>query len=118
MPTVITDASGDGVTADMVVVKITLPDAGNVITLNGTVQKVGFNPQVFSGTITDPGVPGSGTNFTIAQVDYTAGTLTSKTSTTGFPAPDPNNIQVWQESLTAGISADLSIDPSTTPDSW
>lgn len=119
MPMTTTDFTGDGVTSDLIDVDITLPDSGNQVTVGGRVQKAGqpvqpFGPVALSG----PGVPVSGINYWLVQVDYTVGTVTSKTSNVAMPAPDANNLVVYQQTLPSSSSPDLVFDPGTTPDDW
>ena len=118
MPETLADYTGDGITTDLIQVAVSLPDAGTTYTVAGYVKKVGnAGVNVASTTLTSAGVPGSGTNYEIVQVDYTSGIATIKTSTSSLPTPDANNIVVFSQTIPTGASADPVLDGATvTPD--
>jgi hypothetical protein len=116
----VSNFTGDGVIDDLIDTNIGFPDSGTSITIVGRVQKVGFAVQPITGSpVSSPGVPGSGTNFWIIQVDYTSGAASVKTSTSGTPTADPNNIVVLSDSIPSTDSPDPMLDGGfTTPDTW
>jgi hypothetical protein len=119
MPQTLGNFTGDGVVDDLIDVDILLPDSGNAVTISGRVQRVGQAAQTVAPTVVNgPGVPGSGTNYWIIQVDWTSGAATAKSSAASMPAPDANNLVVFQQTLPSNASPDLAFDTSQTPDTW
>jgi hypothetical protein len=113
MPLTLSAAGGDGVLTPAIRCNISLPDTGTSIVVQGSYQAtlVGSNPQGvqavvnFSGTETSPGVPGSGTNYWIVELNVSTGVLATKTSTSAIPLPDAGNIVVFQQSIASTANA-------------
>ena len=112
MPVTISPVAGDGIQAPAVRANIQLPDSGTTINVQGIYVRpsIGQNPQgtaipvTFSGAVNSPGVPGSGTNYWIAELNTTTGALAVKTSTSATPSPDAGNITLFSQTI-----------PSTAP---
>ncbi len=107
MPVTISPVAGDGVGAPAIRANIQLPDSGTTISVQGIYvpPSIGRSPQgitspvSFSGTVNSPGVPGSGTNYWITEVNTTTGTLAVKTSTSSTPTPDAGNVILFSQSV-------------------
>jgi hypothetical protein len=118
MPLTLSPAAGDGVTAPAWRVNVQLPDTGTTITINGTYQAptLGQAPPAFqtpvaftTGTISSPGVPGSGTNYWICAMSLTTGALTVTNSTSAIPSPAAGTVVVFQQTLPSGSNAAISL---------
>ncbi len=122
MPLTLSAAAGDGVLTPAIRVNISLPDSGTTIAVQGSYQAplVGSNPQGlqpvvnFSGSETNPGVPGSGTNYWIVQLNVTTGVLSVKNSTTAIPLPDAGNVVIFQQSIATGTTVDPALQGNLT----
>ncbi len=123
MPLTLSPAAGDGVTGPAWRVNLSLPDSGTTITLNGSYQapSLGVNPPALqapvnftTASVTSPGVPGSGTNYWICEVNLTTGALLVKSSTSAFPAPDSGNAVVFQQSIASTANSAPSLQGSIT----
>lgn len=86
------------------------PGLGGV---GGTVQPA----QTFSGTVTVPAAPGSGTTFWCIQVNYLTGAVSLKTSSTAAPTADANNVVIFQHVVKTGDVIPWLRAP-TLPESW
>ena len=73
-----------------------------------------ISPVTFSGTVTSPGVPGSGSNYWITKLNTTTGVLSVKTSTSAThrqtPATSPCSLRPFpaphrRQSLSKAISS-------------
>jgi hypothetical protein len=113
MPVTLSAAAGDGVLAPAIRCNISLPDSGTSIVVQGSYQPplVGSVPQGvqpivnFSGTETSPGVPGSGSNYWIVQLNTSTAALSTKTSVSAIPLPDAGNIVIFSQSIASTASA-------------
>ena len=70
----------------------------------GQIPQGTISPVAFSGTVTSPGVPGSGSNYWITELNTTTGVLSVKTSGSATPSPDAGNVTLFSQTL-----------PSTAP---
>lgn len=122
MPLTLSAAGGDGVTTPAIRCNINLPDTGTTIAVQGSYQAplVGSNPQGqqpvvnFSGNETSPGVPGSGTNYWIVELNVSTGALAVKSSVSAIPLPDAGNIIVFQQSIASTANAAPSLQGNLT----
>ncbi len=112
MPVTISPVAGDGVGSPAIRANIQLPDSGSTINVQGiyvppsigqTLQGI-TTPVSFSGTVNSPGVPGSGNNYWITELNTTTGALAVKSSTSTTPSPDTGNITLFSQTI-----------PSTAP---
>lgn len=107
---------------DYLDVNIIIPDTGFGYVFNGVAGKKGGTVRVVaSQTVAGTGVPGAGTNYDMWQVACESpstadGTITKKTSTSAFPAPDAGCLAVFQQAQVAGADTSGLNDTSTTPD--
>lgn len=116
MPITMSPLAGDGVGAPAIRANIQLPDSGTTVNVQGIYAppSIGRIPQgtntpiTFSGSVTSPGVPGSGTNYWITEVNTTTGVLAVKTSTGATPSPDPGNVILFSQTIPAGASVAIS----------
>ena len=108
----ISPIAGDGVGPPALRANIQLPDSGNTVGVQGIyvppsigqIPQGTISPVTFSGTVTSPGVPGSGSNYSITELNTTTGVLSVKTSTSATPSPDGGNVTLFSQTL-----------PSTAP---
>jgi hypothetical protein len=123
MPLTLSPAAGDGVTQPAWRVNVAFPDSGTTITINGSYQapSLGVNPPALqspvnftTGTVTSPGVPGSGSNYWICEVNLTTGALLVKSSTTATPLPDAGNAVVFSQTIASTASSAPSLQGSIT----
>ena len=114
MPLTLSPAAGDGVTSPAWRVNVQLPDTGTTITINGTYQppSIGANPAGMqavlpfaTGTVSSPGVPGSGTNYWICALNLSTGALTVVNSTSAIPSPAAGTVVVFQQSIASTANA-------------
>jgi hypothetical protein len=117
MPITMSPVAGDGVGAPAIRANFQLPDTGTTVTVQGIYvpPSIGRIPQgtnipvTFSGSVTSPGVPGSGSNYWITELNTTTGALAVKTSTSSTPSPDPGNVTLFSQTIPAGASAVISL---------
>jgi hypothetical protein len=122
MPLTLSPAGGDGVLSPAIRCNVLLPDSGTTITVNGSYQPplVGSVPQGmqpiinFSGTVTSPGVPGSGSNFWNCLLNVTTGALTVQNSTVAFQQPTAGTIVLFQQQIASTASSDPALQGSLT----
>jgi hypothetical protein len=122
MPLTLSPAAGDAVTAPAWRINVLLPDTGTTITVNGSYQpaSLGGNPPGiqpplnFSGTITSPGVPGSGNNYLLVEVNLSTGALTAKTSASAMPSVDSGNAIIFTQIIASTASAAISLQGNLT----
>ena len=108
----ISPVAGDGVGSPALRANIQLPDSGNTVGVQGIqvppsigqIPQGTISPVAFSGTVTSPGVPGSGSNYWITELNTTTGVLSVKTSASATPSPDAGNVTLFSQTL-----------PSTAP---
>ncbi|HLG72145.1 MAG TPA: hypothetical protein VFE42_20695 [Chloroflexota bacterium] len=120
MPITVSSTTGDGQKVTLIDTDVTLPDSGTSVSVVGSVQTPGQSAVAITGSpVASPGVPGSGTNYWIIQVNTATGAASVKSSTSAMPTADPGNVVVFQQQIAAGASSDPVLDGGdATPDSW
>jgi hypothetical protein len=121
MPLTLSAAGGDGVTGPAIRCNVQLPDTGTSIPIQGSYQAplIGSVPQGqqpvvnFSGTETSPGVPGSGSNYWIIELNPSTNTLATKSSTSAIPLPDAGNVVIFQQTIPSTANAAPSLQGGT-----
>ena len=124
----ISPVPGDGMGSLALRANIQLPDSGNTVSVQGIYvpPSIGQIPQgttspvTFSGTVTSPGVPGSGSNYWITELNTTTGVLSVKTSTMATPPPGAGNVTLFPQPFPAphrrqSLSKAISPSPGSGP---
>ncbi len=117
MPITLSPVAGDGINAPAIRCNVNLPDSGTSVAVQGVyvAPSIGQTqpggqqaPISFSGTVTSPGVPGSGTNYWITELNTTTGVIQTKASTTAIPTADAGNIVLFSQSIGVGAPSAVS----------
>ncbi|MGO9813377.1 MAG: hypothetical protein ACLP53_21755 [Isosphaeraceae bacterium] len=116
MPVTVSPVAGDGVGSPALRAIIQLPDCGNTVGVQGIYvpPSIGqiplgiISPVTFSGTGASPGVPGSGNNYWITELNTTTGVLSVKTSTSATPSPDAGNVTLFSQTIPSAAPAAIS----------
>ncbi len=116
MPVTISPCAGDGISTPAIRANISLPDTGTTITVQGTYQppSLGAVPPncqqpivSFSGTATSPGVPGSGSNYMLIDVNTSTGAITTQTGTSPLN-PTAGTWQLLAQTIATGQPSAIS----------
>jgi hypothetical protein len=134
MAQVSTNITGNGTVTDYHNVNVSIPDAGTTITVFGQIQRATAPPlasgqtpatnglQTLNGTVTSPGVPGGGSNYTVYAADWTSGALAVHNSTTSLAAArallGATEIEIFNQVLASTASSNLSLTAVAMPDTW
>ena len=122
MPLTLSPAAGDGVTSPAWRINVLLPDTGTTISINGSYQppSLGVNPPAlqaplnFSGSVSSPGVPGSGNNYLLVEVNLSTGALTAKTSASAMPVVDTGCATIFTQIIASTASSAISLQGNLT----
>jgi hypothetical protein len=115
MPITLSPVGGDGVSCALIRLNVQLPDSGTTANVQGCYQVPAIGqaqqtPQpllTFNQNLTSPGVPGSGSNYFLAQVNTTTGAVTSLTGTVPQTA-SAGNVALFQQTIPSGSPTAIS----------